>query len=359
MAEGSEEKEFAPTPQKLLEARKKGEIARSNDLHAAAAYLGFLVGFYFVFETSIRSLGDIFVATVEASSFAGRLTDTAGTVVVLRTLLGSVSGALAPVFLVPFAFVVLSVLAQRSLIFAPSKIAPKLNRISPISGAKNKFGRAGLFEFFKSFLKLAMFMVVLAVFLQVNFDRIAMATHLPPGSALLNLASLLYLFLFIIVALAFVIGVVDYLFQWAEHMRKNRMSRKDLQDELKNAEGDPYMKQRRRAKALALASGQMAAVPKASVVMVNPTHYAVALKWEPLAAAAPVVVAMGTDEVALRIREIATENGVPIHSDPPGTRALFAVAMVGQEVPRAHYQAVAAAIRFAEGLRRKQARSYG
>lgn len=359
MVDQTEEKEFAPTPQKLLEARKKGEFARSNDLHTAAAYFGYLVGFYFVYEIAIRRLGDIFVATVETSAFAGRLTDSSGPVAILQSVIESVSTALAPVFLVPLGFVILSVVAQRSLVFAPSKIAPKLNRISPIAGAKNKFGRAGLFEFFKSFVKLTLFMAVLAVFLQVNFDRIAVATRLPPGAALLNMAALMYSFLFIIVALAFVIGVIDYVFQHAEHQRKNRMSRKDMQDELKNAEGDPYMKQRRRAKALALASGQMAAVPTASVVMVNPTHYAVALKWDPFAAAAPIVVAKGADEVALRIREIAAENDVPVHSDPPGTRALFAVAAVGQEVPRDHYQAVAAAIRFADSLRRKQASPYG
>ena len=359
MDDQAEEKEFAPTPQKLEDARKKGEIAKSADLNTAAAYLGFLVGLYFVFETAIIELGDLFIATIELSTFADRLTETASASAALGGLVSEVSIVLAPVFAVPATFVILSILVQRSFVVAPTKIQPKLNRISPISGLKNKFGRAGLFEFFKSFVKLALFMGVLAIFVQVNFDQIAIANQLSPGASLLNMASLLYTFLFVIFSLAILIGLIDFAFQHAEHQRKNRMSRKDLQDEVKNAEGDPMLKQRRRQKALALASGQMADVPDASVIMVNPTHYAVALKWDPLEASAPIIVAKGADEVASRIRELADFHGIPIHSDPPATRALFAVTEIGDPVPQDQYKAVAEAIRFAEGLRQKRAKIYG
>ena len=131
------------------------------------------------------------------------------------------------------------------------------------------------------------------------------------------------------------------------------MSRKELTDETKNSEGDPHMKQQRRQKGVSIAMNQMLAdVPEADVIIVNPTHYAVALKWDRLSPGAPVCVAKGVDLVAARIRERATEAGVPIHSDPPTARALHATLEIGQQVPHDHYKAVAAAIRFADRIRK-------
>jgi flagellar biosynthetic protein FlhB len=123
-------------------------------------------------------------------------------------------------------------------------------------------------------------------------------------------------------------------------------------DETKNSEGDPHLKQERRARAQAIAAQQMMSdVPKADVIIVNPTHYAVALKWARKAGSAPTCVAKGVDEIAMRIREVAMENGVPIHSDPPTARALHAVTEIGHEIAPDQYQAVAAAIRFADQMR--------
>ena len=152
------------------------------------------------------------------------------------------------------------------------------------------------------------------------------------------------------------IGAVDFMWQKAEHIRKNRMSRKELVDEAKQQEGDPHMKGQRRQRAQEIAMNQMLGdVPGADVVIVNPTHYAVALKWSRLPGAAPECVAKGVDQIAFRIREIAEEAAVPIHSDPPTARALFAMVEIGQEVHPEHYQAVAAAIKFAEAMRAKSA----
>ena len=359
MADTSEEKEFDPTPQKLMEARKKGEVAKSADLNTAAAYLGFLACATFLFDDVLANLGNVLITTMELSSFAGRVTDVEGATGILSGFIWEVGRILAPIFIIPAGFVVTSIIIQQSFTVAPAKVQFKLNRISIVSGVKNKFGRAGLFEFAKSTTKLLLFIGVLAIFLQINFDRIAIASQLPPIMALGNMGILMSLFLAVIFTLAFIIGLIDFTFQKAEHMRKNRMSRKDMQDEIKNAEGDPMLKQRRRQKALALAAGQMAEVPNASVVMVNPTHYAVALKWDPLAASAPIVVAKGVDTVAERIRDIAREHRVPIHADPPSTRALYGVTEVGDPIPPDQYEAVAAAIRFAEDIRRRRARSFG
>jgi flagellar biosynthetic protein FlhB len=155
---------------------------------------------------------------------------------------------------------------------------------------------------------------------------------------------------------ALVIGLADLVWQRLHHLSRNRMSRKELEDELREAEGDPMLKGQRRQAAVAIAMNQAAAaVPKADVVIVNPTHYAVALAWDRGAGRAPVCVAKGVDEVALQIRRLAAEAGVPLRSDPPTARALHATVAVGEEIPRSHFRAVAAAIRFADKVRQRRA----
>jgi len=348
------DKSFEPTEQKLRKAREKGEVAKSTDLSVAAAYLGIIVAFYASGSSSFEGLGTALMAFLDQPDrlaplfFDGPSAAPSG---------GFISSAVRPVlpwFVVPFALVLLSIIGQRALVFAPSKLQPKLSRISLISNAKNKFGRGGLFEFTKSFAKLLIYGTCLALFLRANLTEILSASAAPAKASILLMMNLLFRFLFIVIVIALAIGVVDYLWQYAEHMRKNRMSRKEIQDETKDAEGDPHVKQQRRQRAQEIATNQMMAdVPKADVVIVNPTHFAVALKWSRAVGTAPVCVAKGVDEVAAAIRGAAGEAGVPIHSDPPTARALHATVDIGQEISEEHYRPVAAAIRFAEAMRKR------
>jgi len=142
-------------------------------------------------------------------------------------------------------------------------------------------------------------------------------------------------------------------------LRNNRMSHQEMRDEIKQSEGDPYMKQSRRQRGYDIATNRMLVdVPKADVVIVNPSHYAVALRWDRSAGSAPRCVAKGTDEVAARIREVAMAAGVPIQRDPPTARALHASVAIGAEIRPEHYRAVAAAVRFAETMRARARRSW-
>ena len=150
------------------------------------------------------------------------------------------------------------------------------------------------------------------------------------------------------------IALADLLWQKYHHLQKLRMSHKEMQDESKESEGDPHMKGKRRQRAQEIATNQMLHdVPRADVIIVNPTHYAVALEWARKPGTAPVVVAKGVDDVARRIREVAAESNVPIHSDPPTARALHATVKIGHEIDPEHYRAIAAAIRFATEMRAK------
>ncbi|WP_170790094.1 flagellar type III secretion system protein FlhB [Ruegeria lacuscaerulensis] len=348
------DKSFEPTPQKLQKAREKGEVAKSNDLSVVAAYSGLLVALLAAGSYGVQQMGTLFVVLVDQASDLSELLIEGPAVNPVAGLLQTALVAMSILFALPAAAVLLSLIAQRALIFAPSKLKPKLSRISIPSNAKNKFGRGGLFEFAKSFVKLVIYGTCLALFLRANLDQILSASAAPAKASLLLMMNLLFRFLFIVVAVALAIGAVDYLWQYAEHIRKNRMSRKEIQDETKDAEGDPHVKQQRRQRAQEIATNQMMAdVPKADVVVVNPTHFAFTLKWSRAAGSAPVCVAKGVDEVAAAIRSAAGTAGVPIHSDPPTARALHATVEIGQEIAEEHYKPVAAAIRFAEAMRKK------
>jgi flagellar biosynthetic protein FlhB len=280
-----------------------------------------------------------------------------GATPVLGAIAVGVAMPLLPFFVVPGVLAIGALVATRSFVFATEKLKPKLNKISPIAQAKNKFGRSGLFEFAKSTVKLSIYGVILGIYLATRIEDIVATMALSPAMAMAELLRMAIAFLFLVLAVTLTIGGVDFLWQRAEHMRKHRMSHKEMRDEHKQMEGDPHMKQERRQRAIDIAMNKMLAdVPDADVVVVNPTHYAVALKWDRKRGTAPKCVAKGVDEVAAKIREIAAENGVALHSDPPTARAIHASVEVGDEIRPEHYRAVAAAIRFAEALRKKARR---
>ncbi len=348
------EKSHEATPQKLQKAREKGEVAKSADLSVAAAYGGLLLAALAVGGESVRHLGTTLIILLDQPESLSALMLAGPASAPVGGLLSALAGSLAPWFVIPALAVLLSILAQRAFVVAPTKIEPKLSRISLISNAKNKFGRSGLFEFAKSFTKLLLYSVCLGLYLKVRLTDVVALIGTSPMLVAAQLARMSIEFLFLVLLIATVIGGVDAVWQHNEHQRKNRMSRKEVTDEAKEADGDPHFKQKRRQRGQEIAMNQMMAeVPSADVVVVNPTHYAVALKWSRAPGAAPICVAKGVDEIAAAIRKAANQAGVPIHLDPPTARALHATVELGQEVLEEHYLAVAAAIRFAERMRKR------
>lgn len=303
---------------------------------------------------SIQNLGNVLMGFVgRADTLAELFFEGPPSAPMGRLILGT-GGAVWAWFAIPAAAVLLVILAQNSFVVAKSKIEPKLSRISPISNAKNKFGRAGLFEFFKSAVKLCLYTFCVALFLFSRSDVLVGVVNSSPGIAVGQLGRLFLEFMLFVCLIAGALGAIDALWQHAEFKRKNMMTRKEIMDETKSMEGDPHLKMARRQKGQDIAMNQMLSnVPNADVIVVNPTHYAVALTWSRLPGAAPVCVAKGVDEVAMTIRRLAEENNVPIHSDPPTARALYAMVELDDEVPENLYRAVAAAIRFAEAMRKR------
>lgn len=358
--EDETDKPHEATQHKLDEARKKGEIARSADLNTAGSYAGLLLALMVAGPSMTEQAGGLLLIFFDQPErFATQIFDGGRAASALGGLLWQILVALVVLFLVPAAGALLSVIAQRSFIVAPEKLEPKLSRISPIKTAKNKFGMTGLFEFAKSFAKIALFSVSLGVFLIWNLSEMIGVLQADAAMVGALMSRLLIEFLMLGVVITLVVGVVDYFWQRHDHLRHQRMSHQDVRDEVKQNEGDPALKQQRRRRGMEIASSQMIAeVASADVILVNPTHYAVALKWSRTPGSAPVCVAKGMDHVARAIRERAQENGVPIRQDPPVARALFAATELGQEIDPSFFAAVAVAIRFADDMRRK-ARHFG
>lgn len=347
------DKEHEASQKKLDDAREKGEIPRSNDLITAGSYAGLLLAGVTVGGAALLKAGETAsILLGQADRLSLQLLNGAGNS--LLGILVSFAGALSVFFLLPFVSALLIIVLQRAMLFTPSKLEPKLNRISPLSGIKNKFGRKGLFEFVKSFVKLLVISGLLFSFLAYQANDFVNMIYLSPALSTELLLQKVVKFLALVTILALMIGGIDYFWQRAEHFRSNRMSRKEMTDEHKNSEGDPHLKAKRRQKAEEIATNHMLSeVKTADVVIVNPTHFAVALKWNKQSGRAPICIAKGADEIAARIREKAAEAGVPLHSDPPTARMLFAHLEIGQEVHPDQYRVVAAAIRFSEAMRQK------
>ena len=350
-ADDSAEKEHEPSQKRLDDARAKGDIAKSADLNTAAAYGGLILAAMTFGPASLQQFGNLSMGLLDqADTLAPLLVSQGGAQ--MGGLLFAVIKVGAPWFLIPAGAVFLAVLAQRSLVFAPDKLEPKLSRINPFSTAKQKFGREGLFEFTKSLVKLIVVSVILGLFLVRNLPDILGSMNLSPGIATALLLNLVLHFLFVILVITGSFGALDYLWQRSQLIRRNRMSRQELIDEARQSDGDPHMKQQRRHRGQEIAMNRMMLdVPTADVIIVNPTHYAVALRWTRKDKGAPICIAKGTDEIAARIRASAAIAGVPLHRDPATARAIHASVEIGQEIQPDQYPAVAAAIRFAERMR--------
>lgn len=348
-----QDKEHEATPQKLIEARKRGDVPRAADLLAAAGIGGFLFALYGLGGWAVDRAGAAGIVLLDQAGPLSRMATSGGSGKLAGFLLAFAWPPLA-LLMVPMVLVVCALAVTRGFVVAPDRLAPKLSRISPLAAARHKFGPEGLVEFGKSVLKLGLVALILYRFLAARIDQILAATMLSPNLSTALLSRLTLEFLAVVFLVTLVLGGADYLWQVHLFRKRNRMSRQEVMDEFKESEGDPHLKSARRQRAQEVATNRMLAdVAKADVVVVNPTHYAVALRWDRVKGRAPVCVAKGVDEIAQRIRERAAEHGVPIHSDPPTARAVHATVEIGQEIRVEHYRAIAAAIRFADAMRKK------
>lgn len=344
----SQEKTNLPTPKKLQDSRNKGEIVRSQEVNSAIIYLVLLTGIWSVssvhVERSIFILQNLWLSVSEAD---GAVTGGGG-YSFSRTAVAKVMISAWLILLVLPISIIAFHLVRRGIIFTGANIHPKLSRMSPLSGVKNKFGLNGIFDFLKGVIKSTIFVLILIYLLSPQLADL-------PGYLLLlypNFFGVFFeeVFLIVVVVAAISIGlaIVDYAWQHHRFIKKNMMSQQELKDEFKESEGDPHFKAKRRQIGAELTSHQLRkVVEEADVVIVNPVHFAVALEWKADVHVAPIVTGIGFDHRALLIKRLAQEYGRPIYVDIPTARALATNLSIGDVVPQEHYAAVAAAIRFA------------
>ncbi len=357
----SDDKQFDATEQKLRKAREKGDFPRSTEVNAALAYVGVIGAAAVATAWAVPGwLGRATRAWGEMGSMASETVGKVGGTGALDMALpvwGSAALLTLALVALPAAVVLIGIIAQRGIVFVPSKLAFDFNRINPVKNAGQKFGKNGLMTFAISTAKAVavgfggwLLFKALLPMLAANREDMAWVGGL---EVVVRQALILAL------AVSVVFAIVDLAWKHFDFRRRNRMSLKEMKDEMKDSEGDPHMKSARRQRSMEIAlSSMLADVEKADVVIVNPTHYAVALQWKRGSGRAPVCVAKGVDAVALRIRERAREHAVPIWPDPPAARAIHAGVKIGAEIEPEHFAAVAAAIRFAEAMRRKVKRGW-
>jgi len=341
-----------PTPHKLSEARQKGNVISSQEVSSFAILLGgaLTAAFLgpFMAERLANATGSL-LANAHAITFdAKNVSD------VLLDVLFEVAIGMAPIALLLVVLGAGAKLAVSGFLFSGESMKPSLSKLSLIKGLKRMFSLKSLVEFAKGLLKLVIVGTIVYLLSVPAVDQVEVLMQMDVAAAAEETRLILVRMFAGVVGVMAIIAGLDYMYQRHEYMKEMRMTKQEIKDEHKQSEGDPMVKGRlRQIRAERARSRMMAAVPTADVVVTNPTHFAVALKYEIDSMGAPRVVAKGVDEVAFRIREVANENDVPIVENPPLARALFSAADIDDEVPPEQYKAVAEVISYVFQLKNK------
>src|SRR6266481_1381208 len=346
----SSDKTEDPTQKRLDEALERGDVVKSQELNTWFV----IAGGTLVLSTFAGSVGDSIMMPLRnllANAWMIR-TDGPGLLALAQSLEYAMVAALG----LPLVMLALAAIAgnmmQHRLVWSGEQLKPKFSKISPAAGAKRLFGKQALVNFAKGIFKLVALGAVMTVILWPERHRMESMVRFDPAALLGVTNSLTVHLMGAVVALLAAVAIGDYLFQYRQWFERQKMSLQEMKEEFKQSEGDPHVKGRlRQLRAARMKKRMMAAVPKASVVITNPTHYSVALSYE-RGMSAPVCLAKGADNIALKIREVAKAHDIPIVENVPLARALYATVEIDGEIPVEHYHAVAEIIGYVMGLRR-------
>jgi flagellar biosynthesis protein FlhB len=350
MAEDTDDKTEDPTQKRLDEALEKGDVAKSHEVNTWFV----MAGGTLVLSTFSGWIGSGILVPMRnliANSWMIR-TDGAGLLQLTQSLGYAVVAAVG----VPLLMVALAAIAgnmiQHRLVWSAEALIPKFSKISPGAGLKRMFGKQAVANFAKGLFKLLALGAVMVVVLWPDRLRMESFMHLDPAELLPAITSMTLHLLTAVVVILAAVAIADYFFQYRDWYQRHKMSVQEMKEEHKQQEGDPHVKGRLKQLRIQRARKRMMAqVPKASVIITNPTHFSVALAYE-RGMTAPVCVAKGVDNLAFKIREIAKEHDIPIVENVPLARALYATVDVDDEIPVEHYHAVAEIIGYVMRLRR-------
>ena len=344
-----------PSERKISKAKEEGDIAISQDAKSFIMLIGMLFVIWLILPLMFKwfyifSLR--FIETPEAIPTDGRH---------LRLLMYECVMALIKILGIPFAiFMLLGIfasVAQTGFVYAPKKLEPNWNKLNIFAALTQFINMKKIVESLKGIIKITVIAFIGVLVLRPYLEKVNLMPEMDVMAILSFIHKVVVVLIFTVVIAVFVIAVADYAYQKYQHLKKLRMTKQEVKDEYKQMEGDPLVKSRIRQVRMERARHRMMdAVPRADVVIVNPTHYAVALEYKMETMDAPVVVAKGLDNLALRIREIAEEHEIPIIENPPLARALFASVELDQSIPAEHFKAVAEVIGYVMQLKNPQTR---
>lgn len=333
-----------PSERKLEKALEKGDVARSQEVSTFFLLGGTLSVIAFIMAPTAGSL----ITPMKVLLSESHRFDLTGSE--LRGLMIEIGQTLILAILVPCLILALASvvghLVQHKFVWSLEGLKPKLSKINPIEGFKRIFGLDALVNFVKGLVKISAVAGAIFIVVWPRRDELDLLVSLGPAALLEEMQSIVVQMTMAVLAVVFLIAGLDYMYQRARWMKKQMMSRQELKEEYKEAEGSPEIKAKvRQLRQERSRRRMMAEVPNATVVVTNPTHYAVALKYE-AGMEAPKCVAKGVDAIALKIRETADKAGVPIMENPPLARALHASVEINEPIPEEHYRAVAEVIGF-------------
>lgn len=353
MAADDQERTEQATAKHREESRKRGEVVRSQDVTSAALIL--------VAAWCLSGMGPMLFSGIDemtartwSSLASGPMTQQAFS----QLMRSNISGVL--LILLPFTGLlalvgIVSAVAQHGFLFTTTPLAPNWSRINPLSGFERIFSMQALMSFGKTIMKFIVITSVAYLVIRKEFPSVFIATDLSPRQIVAMAGGIIVRLILWSGLVIAVIGIADYGFQWWEHERKLRMSKQELKEEAKQTEGAPLVRSRIRSLQREMARKRMMSdVPKADVVITNPTSLAVALVYQPGSAEAPKVVAKGAGFVAQKVREIAREHGIPMVENKPLARAIFKTVEVGEMIPSRFYRAVAEILAYVYRLRGKR-----
>lgn len=345
-----EEKTEEPTSKKLEDAKNEGNVSKSMEVSGATILL---FGSMYLLFFSSYSLVEIKKLMMFSYGFIGVELDSSVFFAITFSVVITLLKALAPLFTLVVVLALVSNWVQFGFVVTPLKF--DLQKLDPIKGFQNIFGLKKIIEAFKLTLKLMIIMAVMTILFVLTYQDFLAMMNQETEATMASMFVLTVYFISAILLIIIIFAIIDFYFTRHYYMKSLRMSKQEIKDEFKNMEGDPHVKGRIRRIQMQMAQKRMmSSVPNADVVITNPTHYAVALKYDNKVDSAPKIVAKGIDFLAIKIKDIAKENKIPIIENPALARSLFEQIDIDREIPSEFYKAMAEVFSYVYELKRKR-----
>ncbi len=339
------------TPKRKQKAIEEGNVAKSREFATSVIFITSIIFLYYYVPVLMHGLEKIMVNFFNLLSF--KLTSKSVYLTFIQ-IVNEIGKLLMPFFAILLAASIFANVLQTGFIFTPKAIEPKLSKINPISGFARIFSKKSLVELIKSIIKIFVVGFIAWSVIDDKVDVITSLTTSDPKTIVIYLGKLIFEISFKVAILLVIVALADFLFQKWQWTQELKMTKQEVKEEFKQMEGDPLIKRRIRNLQIEMARQRMMSeIPESDVVITNPTHYAVAIKYEMGKDVAPKVVAKGQRLVALKIKELAKEHNVIVHEDPPLARTLYSSVDIGENIPENLYKAVAEILAFVYKIRNK------